>query len=1015
MNSSEFKEFEQRWNKRLELMLEQHSQERQAVEQKAHVQRQNAQDHARSQRKGLRRTNIGSADLVTQIRKIDQECDAIIETIDQQLSRRIRDIDKAQRIEKEDYWKGYGNALDARPFLDADIDMVDSLTVNSPAIHATAAPTTSSTTDMTSSCTTIATSGDTTAPARIQIQTQSQSQSQPSQSSGPCPDRSPPAEDAIPASAVSREQHRPTTAEKAFTVTVQREFADGKEQFIMRYKTKNRKALQEATKSKAKRPLGIDTAAPLLSPVSPDPTAPYEPSAPKTITFHEVYQNGQAKHKDVIVQYPPDSCHWYILKCEEHGLRFKREPLRGAAKHLDSKFHGHQRRRWDIAIRMFGYQVIDCNRELAALNNEAVDLAYAAGYKPISIKNPESRKRRGRRKRTTEVAGHAAQEASVLSNPKTDTATISQQKSTSPHMNNRNTSPTSSFQETRKTHHDAGNKIITNPKTFHVYYSLWNHDRRIYPVMILGWDDLKPSGLEHNLAKTGLLNAKNLPNCYLYKNIDSATNASITGWSPGFEDGGPMVKQRKFPVMFFDEGGNSGWVSAKSLSKFPLYGPVPSTEYDHPFNAARRWIAKEKGGFPSWGEFEAAQKKNARETRSGSVTTPLVSPITDVEDDFHNDSETNGDAQSSVSDATQQELLAMQETAGEIEGDSDYSGSSDMDSTLGDEWAAWERPEAGGRPWTFYPLRNAECAKAGRDRATLESSETPLLAHEAKRVSHTQEDGFLTKKKSIIELSYLKGATKNTAKDKDSQTACSTSTLDLDAMHIIDQATPSLKPGAGSQVQTGQANPEVRAGNCLSLVLHSSSNLLRTPIPPVPSEREEVPKGLKRVRSEGTTEPNTVASKKARLDLRTSSSPVATSTAQEPASRAVHSFLPSVLMGPAAFELSLYHKGPISWQRESDEFSIELYYQEGGRKVATVDGSLNIVIDPTELRGYTKEEIPESRGNFKLTLLPKNTADAPVQFVFDRTRGSKREIGKTQQRSFIYWLQRIVPTLSRLN
>ncbi|KAI1309170.1 hypothetical protein F5Y03DRAFT_404345 [Xylaria venustula] len=956
MHSSEFEEFERRWNNRLKFMLEQHSQERQAVEQKAHVQRKKAQDHAISQRIGLRRTNIGSADLVIQIRKIDQECDATIETIEQELSRRIRDIDKAQRIEKEDHWKGYGNALDARPFLEADMDMDSSLTANSPAIDATAAPTTSSTTDMTSSRTSIATSGDPTAPAGIHIRTQTLSQ--PSQSSGACPDRLPLADDAISTSAISREQPPPTTVEKGFTVTVQREFADGKEQYIMRYKTKNRKALQEATKSKSKRPSGIDMGASLLSPVSLDSTTLYEPSAPKTISFHEVYKNGQAE------------------------------------------------------------------QELAALNNRAVDLAYEAGYRPVSLVNPESKQRRIRRKRTTEVAGHAAQEASVHSNPKTDTATIAQRKSTS-HTSNRNENPTS-FQETRKAHQDSGDKIITSPKTFHVYYCLWNHDRRIYPVMVLGWDDLKPGGFEHNLAKTGLLNAKNLPHCYVYKDIGSATNASIIGWSQGFEDGGPMVKQRKFPVI--DEGRNTGWVAAKSLSKFPLYGPVPSTAYDHPFNAARGWIAKEKGGFPSWEEFEAAEKKNATGTRSSSVTTPLVSPITDAENDLENDSGTNSLTQSLVSDVTEQELLAMQETAGEIEGDSDYSGSSDMDSTLGDEWAAWEQPEADGRPWAFYALRNAECAKVGppsfADGATPESSETPLLGHETERASHTREDGFSTKKSSRFELSApgdsMKGAIKNPPEDKDTQTAHMTSTTGPDAMHITDQATSFLQLGAGSQVQTGQANPEVRLNNCLSLVLHSLSNLSRTSISPVLSRREEVIKRLKRVRSQETAEPNAARSgqnspKKVKLDIRTSSSPVVTSTAQEPTSRAVHSFLPRVLMGPAAFELSLYHKGPISWQRETDESSIELYYQEGGRKLATVDGLVNIVIDPTELRGYTKEEIPESRGNFKLTLLAKNPADAPVQVVFNRTRGSRRDIGKTQQRTFIYWLQTIVPTLSRLN
>lgn len=66
-------------------------------------------------------------------------------------------------------------------------------------------------------------------------------------------------------------------------------------------------------------------------------------------------------------------------------------------------------------------------------------------------------------------------------------------------------------------------------------------------------------------------------------------------------------------VNFSDKNSEVGWVPAKSLSKFPLYQLDPPEKEDHPFNAARRWVAK-KEGFSSWEEFEGAQKKNARGT-----------------------------------------------------------------------------------------------------------------------------------------------------------------------------------------------------------------------------------------------------------------------------------------------------------------------------------------------------------------------------------------------------------------
>jgi hypothetical protein len=96
--------------------------------------------------------------------------------------------------------------------------------------------------------------------------------------------------------------------------------------------------------------------------------------------------------------------------------------------------------------------------------------------------------------------------------------------------------------------------IITSPKPFHVYYGYWKPENSIWPVMILGWDDQTAGGLKDDLVGTGLLNKKvsNPPKCYVYKDntMNNAMDNAIVGWAPGFEDGGPKVTQRKFPVMF---------------------------------------------------------------------------------------------------------------------------------------------------------------------------------------------------------------------------------------------------------------------------------------------------------------------------------------------------------------------------------------------------------------------------------------------------------------------------------
>ncbi|TGJ81629.1 hypothetical protein E0Z10_g7108 [Xylaria hypoxylon] len=460
--------------------------------------------------------------------------------------------------------------------------------------------------------------------------------------------------------------------------------------------------------------------------------------------------------------------------------------------------------------------------------------------------------------------------------------------------------------------------------------------------MILGWDDQKRGGIEKSLVGTGLLDKQesSLPSCYVYKYTEGSTNSAIVGWSTGFEDGGPRVKDRKFPVMFFDRNVKFswGWVSAKSLSEFPLYKPDPPKKEDDPFNSARRWIAK-KEGFSSWDEFEETRKEKAQgaqEMRGGFIPTPLVSPITDAGNCSH-ESDAEGPARSSISNVTEKELQDMQNTAGEIDGDSDYSNS-DEDSTL----EVWKQPEDEGRPWAFYGLRNAENTKTG--------------------------------------------------------------------------------PAQVSPVHTAQSNDPNHAEGVLSTISHASTDVLNTSLPSVADLGEDL-KGMKRARSEDKDEmivdiPRQDNAKKAKLDVDTSDNQADNSAVSErdptPVSPVPHSFLPRVPLGPAAFELSFFSKGPLSWNRESEASPIGLYYGEGNRMVSTADGPVKIVIDPTTLRGFIRDEIPGSNGNSTMTLLAKNSSDASVKVVFDRARGSKVDIGKIQVRSFIRWLRSINPAVRLL-
>jgi hypothetical protein len=104
-----------------------------------------------------------------------------------------------------------------------------------------------------------------------------------------------------------------------------------------------------------------------------------------------------------------------------------------------------------------------------------------------------------------------------------------------------------------KTYLKGPDKLITNPKAFHIYYAYWKSERRIWPVMILGWDDQTKGGLQGNLASTSLLRkGASRPKCYDYGDsaVGNSTDSAIVGWARGYEDGGPKVNERKFPVMF---------------------------------------------------------------------------------------------------------------------------------------------------------------------------------------------------------------------------------------------------------------------------------------------------------------------------------------------------------------------------------------------------------------------------------------------------------------------------------
>lgn len=87
-------------------------------------------------------------------------------------------------------------------------------------------------------------------------------------------------------------------------------------------------------------------------------------------------------------------------------------------------------------------------------------------------------------------------------------------------------------------------------------------------MLLLPTENLQDIGVQGSLEMFGL--TENLPGCYTYN-----LRTRKFKWRPGYEDGGPLVSQREFPVIHFDdkifpEKSTVGWIAAANLQKFDM-------------------------------------------------------------------------------------------------------------------------------------------------------------------------------------------------------------------------------------------------------------------------------------------------------------------------------------------------------------------------------------------------------------------------------------------------------------
>ncbi|TLD33466.1 hypothetical protein PspLS_00096 [Pyricularia sp. CBS 133598] len=246
----------------------------------------------------------------------------------------------------------------------------------------------------------------------------------------------------------------------------------------------------------------------------------------RTITMEEIRDDksyGTQRYHFIIQE---EGSFW-IAKCTEHGVHFGKNVKQGAAKHLNGRAHGLSRNR-DQVLRLLGYRITDCTEKLAKKNNEIFEAKLKNGYKPLNMIQ------RGR-------SDQVGLEENA-SSPKVAHQPPEPKKSLKPPALSR-AQPV------------AGELWIGYIERKQVHYGV-----RILPLAA----DISDPGLLP-VGKTRLWKQDtDLPSCYIASGPDDIQ------WAPGYEDGGPRVEEREYPVLVFDGEETYDWISSANLKPFDL-------------------------------------------------------------------------------------------------------------------------------------------------------------------------------------------------------------------------------------------------------------------------------------------------------------------------------------------------------------------------------------------------------------------------------------------------------------
>ncbi|KAJ3459355.1 hypothetical protein MRS44_015428 [Fusarium solani] len=307
---------------------------------------------------------------------------------------------------------------------------------------------------------------------------------------------------------------------------------------------------------------GLSTASTILAADQPSnkrKASPSRPTAPKrqrrgreknTITFAEVFRNGNAPVKRIIVQYPPDYGKWYIIRCQRHNVNFKENPLKAASRHICQSKHPNMPRNYVSVIKTMGYQVLDCDEDLAEQNNAVAREAFGIRSQPRSADSIE--------------VGYDTI-APVPERPFRDDDGDYEEEGGGEY-----TLETSSSTRRRSF------MVITDPTPGEVYQVYWRMLKKWTAAIVLPLENLERFGVEDSIESLGLL--KSLPSCYTYDSL-----AKTFRWSKAYETDGKYISKREFPVMFFNgapfpDMSEVAWVPAKDLKPPEICALEPAVQ-----------------------------------------------------------------------------------------------------------------------------------------------------------------------------------------------------------------------------------------------------------------------------------------------------------------------------------------------------------------------------------------------------------------------------------------------------